>query len=132
MHSKIKGIVIKVTPFSENNKYLTVLSDQHGVISVLCRGGKRATGRLSALSDLLCYSEMTLFQKGERYILDEGMPIESFVGVTRDITKFSLGCYFCDLVRHFCQTREDSGDMLRLLLNSLHFFGRRIAPGCAS
>ena len=59
---KVKGIVIKEISFKENDKIITLLTDNLGKISCIARGAKKTNSTLLACSQFLVYSEFVLFK----------------------------------------------------------------------
>jgi DNA repair protein RecO (recombination protein O) len=54
------AIVLKVTPFSETSKIVRLLSRDHGLVSVLARGARRAKSRSGAGLDLFAVGTATV------------------------------------------------------------------------
>lgn len=123
MHRVVEGIVLRETETGETDKILTVLTRSEGKVSVIARGARRKRSRIAAASQLLVYSEMTLFQKGKWSILDEASTLELFSGVRQDIELLSLGAYFSELCELLSQEDVPAPELLSLLLNALYALG---------
>lgn len=123
MHRIVEGIVLRETDTKEADKILTVLTKSEGKISVIARGARRKNSRIAAASQLLVYSEMTLYEKGNWSILDEASTIELFRGVRQDIELLALGSYFAEMAELLAQEDIPAQDMLSLLLNALYALG---------
>ena len=96
---------------------------------MVARGARRRS-RIAAAAQLLVYSEMTLYQKGNWSILDDASTIELFDGVRQDVELLALGSYFAELTE--LSTAEDvpAPEILSLLLNALYALGTlRREPG---
>lgn len=113
------GIVLRETETRESDKILTVLTGDLGKISVIARGARRKGSRIAAVCQLLAYSEMTLYQRGEWYYLDEGSTIMLFEALRQDFEKLSLAAYFAELTE-FLSEGATAPEMLPLLLNALY------------
>jgi DNA repair protein RecO (recombination protein O) len=59
---KLKGIVIKEVTYSDNDKIITVLTDEMGTITCMAKGAKRTNSSILASSQYLVYSEFVLFK----------------------------------------------------------------------
>ena len=103
------GLVLRQTVTKETDLILTVLTPDLGKIPVIARGARRKNSRLAAACQLLAYSELTVYQKGAWYMLDEASTIELFDGVRQDFENLALASFFAEL--------------LRLLLNALYALG---------
>ncbi len=114
------GLVLRETHTKESDKILTVLTPDLGKISVIARGARKKSSRLSASSQLLAFSELTIYQRGNWCYLDEGSTIELFDGVRQDIERLSLASYFAELTESVCGEGNPMPEVLSLLLNALY------------
>ena len=113
------GLVLRETVTRETDKILTVLTPDRGKISLIARGARRKNSRLAAACQLLAYSELTIYEKGQWFMLDEAETLELFTGLRTDFVALSLASYLADLTDATAQT-EDTSQLLRLLLNALY------------
>ena len=114
------GIVLRETNYKEADKILTVLTREYGKRTVKARGCRRKTSKLTAASQLLVWSDMTLYQRGDFLTLNEAEVLEQFWSVRQDIELLALGSYFAEVLEATAQEGEEAGDLLSLLLNSLY------------
>lgn len=116
----VKGVVLRVAPTKESDCILTVLTDTMGKLAVVARGARRKGSRIAASCELLAFSELTLYRRGNWYYLDEASTITLFDGVRQDIELLALASYFAEMTE--CVTAEDecAPEVLSLLLNCLH------------
>ncbi len=77
----------------------------------------------AAAAQLLVYSEMTLYQKGNWSILDDASTIELFDGVRQDVELLALGSYFAELTELLTAEDVPAPEILSLLLNALYALG---------
>ena len=120
MYINTKGIILRETKYKESSKMLTVLTGSEGKISASARGAVRKNSRLASSTQLLAFSDMTLFCNNDRWSLTEAQPIELFHGLCEDIELFSLGAYFAEVTEAAADTDSHSSELLSLLLNSLY------------
>ena len=116
------GIVLRETETKETDKILTVLTADLGKIGVIARGARRKNSRIAAASQLLAYSELTLYKRGNWYMLDEASTQELFDGVRQDFVLLSLASYFAELTESLTDEGE-AREELPLLLNALYALG---------
>ena len=114
------GLVLRVTETKETDKILTVLTPDMGKIPLIARGARRKNSRIAAASQLLAYSELTLYKRGNWYMLDEASTLELFDGVRQDIVLLSLASYLTELAEAVCAEETVSPEILSLLLNALY------------
>ena len=117
------GLVLRETETKETDKILTVLTPDLGKIALIARGARRKNSRIAAASQLLAYSELTLYKRGNWYILDEASTIELFAGVRQDFVLLSLASYFAELTDSLSEEGEDTREVLPLVLNALYALG---------
>ncbi len=115
-----KGLILRETGYKDADIMLTILTECGGKLSVLARGAKRKSSRVSAAVQLLTYSEFTLYENAGRYTLNEAEPIEMFYGVRNDIVKLALGSYFAEVLEQAADSESINPELLRLGLNSLY------------
>lgn len=119
------GLVLRETDTKEADKILTVLTPDLGKIAVIARGARRKSSKIAAASQLLVYSEMTIYQRGDWYFMDESSTIALFNGVRQDVEKLSLASYFAELVEAVICEDQPSPQTLSLLLNALYALSRQ-------
>ena len=120
MYINTKGVVLRDTKYKESSKMLTILTGKEGKISASARGAVKKNSRFASSTQLLAFSDMTLFCNNDRWTLTEAQPIELFQGLCEDIELFSLGAYFAELTEAVADTDSHSSELLSLLLNSLY------------
>ena len=99
-----KGIVLRATATKEADYILNILTDSLGRIAVVARGARRKGSRIAAGSELLAFSELVLYQRGNWYYLDEASTISLFDGIRQDIELLSLASYFAEMTE--CDTLQ--------------------------
>lgn len=112
------GLVLRETDTRDADKILTVLTPDRGKLAVIARGARRKGSRVAAACQLLAYSEMTLYERGQWTMLDAANTIELFDGLRQDLTALSLAAYFAELTEAVAD--GCGGDVLPLLLNALY------------
>lgn len=123
MYLKTQGIVLRETNYKEADKILTVLTHDFGKRTVKASACRRKTSKLMGAAQLLVYSEMTLFERQERYTIKEASPLESFWGLREDIALLSLAAYFAETTEAAAQEGLPHPELLSLLLNALYALG---------
>ena len=120
MQITTQALVIGTRDIDEEDRLLTLLSKEHGVLYAYARGVRRMRSRLAPTTGLLCCSNFVLFQNKERYTVDHADSVAMFFGLRQDIVKLSLATYFAELSAVIVPRGEPAPDYLRLLLNTLH------------
>lgn len=120
MYLTIQAIVLRVTDYNDRDALLTVLTRNHGKLTVKARGLRRKNSPLIAPCQLLVYGEFTLFEYRGMYTINEAHSIELFQHLRRDLTKLSLGTYFAQVAEVISQEDLPNPELQALLLNSLY------------
>lgn len=128
MYMTIQGIVLRVTDYNDRDALLTLLTLQHGKLTVKARGLRRKNSPLIAPCQLLAYGEFTLFEYRGQYTINEAHSIELFTALRRDLTKLSLGTYFAQAAEVLSQEDYPSPELQSLLLNCLYALSRLNLP----
>jgi len=128
MYLTIQGIVLRVTDYNDRDALLTVLSQNHGKLTVKARGLRRKNSPLIAPCQLLAFGEFTLFEYKGNYTINEAHSIELFTPLRRDLTKLSLGTYFAQAAEIISQEDLPNPELQSLLLNCLYALSKLNLP----
>lgn len=128
MYLNTKGLVIRVTPYNDTDAILSVLTPNHGKLSVKARGLRRKNSPLIAPCQLLAYAEFTLFEYRGMYTVNEAASIELFSSLRKDLQKLSLGSYFAQAAETMSQEDLPNPDLLSLVLNCLYALSKLGLP----
>ena len=129
MIEKIKGLVIKAKNINENDKYLTVLCEEYGKISFKAAGVRNYKSKYMTVAQPFAYSEFTIFKTPAFTRMNEAVIIESFYGIRLDLASLALAVYLSDIASVICVGEsKDDGQILRLLLNTLHIISNNKMP----
>ena len=123
MQISFNGLVLKETDYGESDKLLTVLSAEYGKITVNAKGLKSQRGLYRVPCMPFCYSEFTVYKKGDRFWLREASLNNEFIRVRSRLETCAAAQYFADVLDDICVENEESGEYLRLGLNTLYRLG---------
>lgn len=128
MYLTIQAIVLRVTDYNDRDALLTVLTRNHGKLTVKARGLRRKNSPLIAPCQLLAFGEFTLFEYKNQYTINEAHSIELFQNLRRDLTKLSLGTYFAQVADVLSQEDLPNPELQSLLLNCLFALSKLNEP----
>lgn len=120
MYLTIPALVLRITDYKERDALVTLLTRDHGRMTVKVRGLRKKNSPHAAACQLLTYSEFTLFEYQDRYTANEAHALEIFQGLRRDIQKLSLGTYFAQIAEVISQEDLPNPHLLSLVLNCLY------------
>lgn len=130
MYLTIRGLVLRVKDYNDNDALLTLLTPDHGRLTVKARGLRRKNSPLIAPCQLLALGEYTLFEYKGMYTVNEAHSIELFQGLRKDLLKLSLGTYFAQVAEVISQEDLPSPELLSLVLNCLFALSSLDLPEC--
>lgn len=120
MYLKTQGLVLRVTAYNDTDSLLTLLTPNHGKLTVKARGLRRKNSPLTAPCQLLSYGDFTLFEYRSMYTINEANSVELFTALRKDLQKLSLGTYFAQAAETLCQEDLPNPELLSLVLNCLY------------
>lgn len=120
-HFTTQGLVIGEKNVGENDRLVTLLTKEYGVLKAYVPGAKSIKSKRSAASSLLTYSNFAVSRKGDIFRITEAAAISTFFAAGLDVEVLSLSQYFCELASVFVEQMQPNEEFLRLILNSLHF-----------
>lgn len=128
MYLTTKALVLRLTDYNDRDALLTVLTEEHGKLTLKARGLRGKNSPLVAPCQLLAYAEFTLFEYKGQYTINEAHSIELFQGLRRDLTKLSLGTYFAQAAEVLSQEDMPNSELQRLVLNCLYALDKLDKP----
>lgn len=120
MHSNTKALVLRSVDYKETDKVLTLLTPENGKVTVSAKGSRRRGSAIAAGTQLLCWSDMALYEYRGRWSVKEAVVERQFRGVEQDVQRLSLGCYFAEVAETLAVEDLPAQELLSLVLNSLH------------
>lgn len=125
MHIRTNGIVIREQTISENDKLVTLLTQERGVIRAFARGAKSPRSRKSVATQLFCYCDFDIYFGKGIFSVDEATVKETFFELQSSIQDLALAQYFCELACELSPREEPAGEYLKLLLNACHMLVKK-------
>jgi len=128
MYLTVQGIVLRVTDYNDKDALLTLLTKNHGKLTVKARGLRRKNSPLIAPCQLLAFGEFSLFEYRGMFSVNEASSIELFQPLRRELTQLSLGTYFAQAAEVISQEDLPNPELLSLLLNCLFALSKLSVP----
>lgn len=122
------GIVVREVKTGENDRIISILTPQYGIISAAAKGSLRLKSKLFSSTGLFCYSEFNLEDGYTIYRVKEAEVKEVFYGIRQSIEGMALAMYCAELACVFSPDGEDAQEVMRLLLNSFYFISEGKRP----
>ena len=128
MYLTVQGLVVRVTEYKERDSLLTLITRDHGRITVKARNVRRRNNPMSAACQLLALSEFTLFEYKDSYVVNEAHVIELFQELRQDVQKLALATYFSQVAALISQEDFPSPELHPLVLNCMYALARLNIP----
>ncbi len=116
---KLRALGLREVDFGEYDRYLTALTYEGRCIEIFCKGARR-NKRQNPAARQLCWSEFILTSRGGKYYYREAGIVHSFFGLSEDIVKYALACYFLELASAVTDEEMESPVVCPLLLRALY------------
>lgn len=116
---RTEGIVIKRRNYGEADRILTILTKDHGKLSVKATGVRKITSRRSSHIELLNHVAMGLYKANTVPVLTEAKMIDDFAPIKNDFNKVGLAYHLCELVDGLCPDNQENSKVFFLLRNFL-------------
>ena len=126
MFLKTDGLVVRQVNYKDNDQILTVLTKEHGLMTLKARGVRSRSSRLKGACQLLAYSEFTVFENRGFHTIDEANAIQMFPELRTDIELLSLASYFAQVAEVLSQEDMPNPELLSLTLNAFYALCRRL------
>jgi len=110
--------VIKEVPYNDSDKMLTLITEEHGKISVLARNAKKS-GRSSYGTQVLTYGEYVIFKGRTSYTMNNCDVLMNFYNLATDLTRFAHAAHMLDMAGDTAQDNTLSKEILNLLIHGL-------------
>ena len=123
-----RGLVLRTTEYKETDRILTVLSANHGLLTMKARGVRSNRSKLKGACQLLTYAEFTVGEAHGFSSITEATAIEMFPELRTDIVLLSLASYFAQLAEVLSQEDAASPALLPLILNALYALAKLKKP----
>ena len=125
---KVKGLVIRESAVGESDKYLTLLTEEHGKIFLRARGVRNLKSKYMPATQILSYSEFEILQTQSFTKMNEASHIEVFFNIRMNVEKFALAMYFADIVSECATETPENDGLLQLMLRTLHNLSEKERP----
>lgn len=128
------GLVIRSYPSGNSDRVLHILTEDHGRLSVMVKGGSsKKAGAQDPSTQLFTYGNFELYRGkgGDLYWFRGGSVLIPFYNLTADITHMALATYLCDVADDLTPeeaAEEETSLLLKMLLNSLYVLDNRQKP----
>ena len=123
-----RALVLREAKYKDADKILTILTETDGKLTVKARSAMRTRSHYAAATQLLAFSDFTLFGNKGRWTINEAETVEQFRGLRGDIGLLALGSYIAELLEAVSEEGVPEPEILQLGLNALYALASRNYP----
>lgn len=119
MISKIRGIIITETPYGEHSKIVNVLSEEHGLVGIMCNNAKNLKNplRTKTLKFTYGYFHINYNENKLSKLIDVDI-IDNLTKIKEDIELISYMSYITDLTYQVVKQNNDN-EIFNLYLSTV-------------
>ncbi len=122
---EVEGLVIREAQLGEADEILTILTADHGKITISGKGVRSLRNKHAASVQLFSYSTLLLNKPKKYYYITDSFFIENFMGIRYDVEKLALATYLCDVASEFALEDIANPPLMQLTLNTLYAIAYR-------
>ena len=124
MFKTVRALVLREVKYKEADRILTVLTESDGKQTLKAQGALRKSSKYGAATQVLTFSELTVFGNQGRWSVREGTVLEEFQGLRTDLEAMAVAAYLCEVLETASDEDVPNPAMLQLGLNCLYALSR--------
>ena len=109
MQQKKRGIVLKKTPYGDDDLIVHFLTEEGLHLSLFAAGARKSARRFGTTLDLFNELEIQYREKNSNLLrIDSAELLTLMEGIRKALPKYAAACYFTEMILSFLQEREAS------------------------
>lgn len=117
---KTLAVVLKTVDYKDNDRMLTLLTQDYGLMSAKVRGAKKQTGKLFCASRQFCCAEYSFYEKDGRYGVRGCHIKQSFGHMQDNFDAYAAACFVAEIAQKVAQEEYESKKLFALVVNVLY------------
>jgi len=123
------ALVLRADETKENDRLITALTEQLGVVRAFANGARRPKSPLHGACQPFAYGELELTRRRDTYVVTGAQARGVFhQGLASELSRLALAGYFGALCAELAPKEEPAPEHLRLAMNALHFLSAGLRP----
>lgn len=114
------AVVVRTVDFKDNDRMITFLTKDYGLMSAKARGAKKQTGKLFCASSLFCCGEYTFYEKNGFFGVRGAHVKHSFGHLQDDYDAYAAACFIADAASKVAQEDFAAPKLFALVVNALY------------
>lgn len=127
---KTSAIIIRTVDFGDNDRMLTLLTKDLGLLSAKVKAAKKQTSKLFCSSSLFCCGEYEFYERSGFHGVRGCTIKHSFQKLSEDYDAYSAACFIADAAGKVAQEGFSDPKLYALVINALYALETKAAePG---
>ena len=128
MKRALDGLILREMKSGDNDRRILVLTADEGKMWITAKGARSTRSKVASLCRIFSYANLEIYEKNGSKWLSGGSLNNSFSGINTDIAGYSLAAYILQLADEISGEGMESGDVLRMTLNTLYAIEKKLKP----
>lgn len=116
---KVSAIVLSSRDYKEKDKLVDIFCLESGVRTVVLKGVKNSNAKFKFAKEPFCFGEFILTGNNEIKTVTQVNLIDTFFDITKDFSKFSIGCKILTLIKVFLEKLDNNSSLFVETLKAL-------------
>lgn len=117
----LSGIVLRYTDYRDNDRILTLLTKERGLVSVTARAVRaKSKSDQGLVKDAYCYGEFVVYERNGIEYVSASSVIEAFYPIREDYDRLVAAAQTANIA-HIVADGHSSGELFSLLYHTLSF-----------
>ncbi len=122
---EVEGLVLRQVNTGESDEILTILTPDHGKLSVSAKGARNFRSKHASSAQVFTYSNFLLQKTKRYYYIVDSYYKEGFEGIRYDAEKLALATYLVDIAAEFALEDVPNPNLMQVTLNALYALAYR-------
>ena len=118
------ALVLKTKVTGESDLIVFLLTEKKGIVRAFAKGARSMKSKLHAATALFSYASFGLYEKNDVYNVTDADLKESFFDLRTDLSRLSLGQYFCEVILKTVTEETDESTFYQLMLRSVYYLNQ--------
>ena len=125
---RTEGIVLRRRDYGESDRILVLFTRKLGRVSVIAKGSRKPTSRISGHLELFMRSSFLISRGRNLHILTQAEILESYEGLRKDLIGAGLGYYVIELIDAVTYDEGSNLKLYDLLVTTLELLASGVDP----
>lgn len=118
---KTKGIVLRERAYQEQDKLLTIFTENQGKVRAIAKGVRRSKSAMVAATQLFAYSEFVYYPGKNFANINTADLVESYYPLQNNLIRMSLASYILELIDAFYDFYQGNRAVFKLVTYILYY-----------